>query len=122
MTDMNEEQRKQYEALNALAARARKTAVEHGFENASFGEEIALVHSELSEALEDFRESKPIDALGFELTSSGPKPVGIPSELADVLIRIFDMCGKYGIDIGGAVIAKMKYNDGRPFRHGGKTL
>lgn len=46
------------------------------------------------------------------------KPCGIPSEAADVIIRILHFSGKHGIDIGGAVAEKMAYNDTRPFKHG----
>jgi len=84
----------------------------------SFGELIALCHSELSEALEEYRNGKDPDAVYFR----EDKPEGIPIELADVIIRIFDMCGLYQIDIGGAIFQKMMYNSSRPHRHGGKVI
>ena len=49
------------------------------------------------------------------------KPCGIPSELADIIIRVLHFSGKHGIDIEKAVAEKMLYNDTRPFKHG-KTL
>ncbi len=49
------------------------------------------------------------------------KPEGVPIELADVLIRIGDLCGYYGIDLEEAVRVKHAYNQTRPRRHGGKT-
>jgi hypothetical protein len=50
------------------------------------------------------------------------KPCGIPSEAADIVIRVMHFCGKHGIDLGAAVREKMIYNASRPFKHGGKTL
>ena len=79
---------------------------------------LCLVHSEVSEALEDYR-----TGCGMTDTSSTSrgKPCGIPSELADIIIRVLDICGLYGIDIESAVRAKMAYNATRPHRHGGKV-
>ena len=85
----------------------------------TFGDFIALIHSELSEALEWYRSNgtdfNPID--GF-----GGKPLGVASELADVVIRVADMAEHYGIDLDAAVRAKMEFNKLRPYRHGGKAL
>lgn len=120
-------------ALNHIRDEALRIAVEHGFTDASIGEDIALMHSELSEALEDHRRGRKPDEMYYEVKTphgigiapdpeSGGKPCGIPSELADVMIRIFHFCGKHKIDIGKAVVEKMAYNSTRPFKHGGKTL
>ena len=70
----------------------------------SDGELIALMHSELSEALEAMRNN-----LGQE---------AIAEELADCCIRIFDYCGKNNIDLEDALIKKAEKNKGRPYRHG----
>lgn len=48
------------------------------------------------------------------------KPEGIPTELADIIIRVLDICGANNIDIQGALDEKMEYNMTRPYRHGGK--
>jgi NTP pyrophosphatase (non-canonical NTP hydrolase) len=48
------------------------------------------------------------------------KPIGIPSELADIIIRILDISGAYGVDIEDAVRTKMEFNETREVRHGGK--
>ena len=106
--------------INALVRAAHKNAVAHGWweEDRSFGEQIALMHSELSEALEDYRTNLEINEVYFE----GDKPCGIPVELADCIIRIFDTCGRYKIDLQKVIMMKMIYNEGRPYKHGGKVI
>lgn len=46
------------------------------------------------------------------------KPEGVPIEIADVVIRLFDFAGTYGIDLEQAVLGKMAFNTGRPYKHG----
>lgn len=77
-------------------------------------EKLALIHSEVSEALEDFRDNK------MEIVILGEKPTGFPIELADVIIRVYDLAGALGIDLDEAIEIKHSYNKTRPFRHGGK--
>ena len=48
------------------------------------------------------------------------KPEGIAAELADAVIRSADLCGALGIDLEEVISEKMKYNEGRPYRHGKK--
>ena len=69
------------------------------------GEMIALIHSEISEALEGERK----DLLDNHLTSRPMAEV----EMADAIIRIMDYCGRWGYDIGGAIIEKLEYNSHR---------
>lgn len=68
----------------------------------NFGELIALCHSELSEALEGHRKNLMDDKL--------PHRKMAEVELADCVIRIFDICGGLGYDLQGAFAEKMAYN------------
>lgn len=106
--------------MNNYIKEAHQNAVEHGWweKPKAFGEQIALMHSELSEALEEHRDGKSFTDVYYK----GDKPSGIPIELADVVIRIFDTCGYYGIDLEAAIIEKMNYNKSRPYKHGGKSI
>ena len=63
---------------------------------------LALVHSEISEALEGFRKNQPDDHLPWRSMAE--------VELADAVIRIFDMAGGLKLDVAGALVEKMKYN------------
>jgi plasmid maintenance system antidote protein VapI len=70
--------------------------------NRNFGELIALCHSELSEALEGHRKDLMDDKL--------PNRKMAEVELADCLIRIFDLAEGFGFDLQGAYTEKMAYN------------
>lgn len=66
---------------------------------------IALMHSELSEALEGIRKDTMDDHL--------PHRKSVEVELADAVIRIFDYAGARGLDVAGAMIEKLAYNQQR---------
>jgi NTP pyrophosphatase (non-canonical NTP hydrolase) len=85
----------------------------------AFIEKMALTHGELSEAVEDAR-VYGMDPDKFLYLDEKGKPCGIASELADVIIRIFDVCAYFGIDIASALEVKLDYNDNRSYRHGNK--
>lgn len=50
------------------------------------------------------------------------KPTGVPSELADIIIRVLDISGAWGVDIAEALRVKMEFNKTRKRKHGGKRL
>lgn len=131
--------------LNELAVEVHRTAVDKGWWGdladytydgpqrngrpvRSFGEIIALIHSEASEALEEYRAghayTETYYSAGWLSTDrlTVRKPEGIPTEMADIIIRVLDFCANAGIDIDKAVEEKMIFNETRPARHGGKRI
>ena len=116
--------------LNELTKEIHNNAIEHGWwqETRSFGEIISLCHSELSEALEEYRNGHAVNEIyynavaGMDGINYSPKPEGIPVELADCIIRILDYCGHAGIDIQNAIQLKHKYNRTRNYRHSNKKI
>lgn len=132
--------------INEMVKKAHENAVNHGFWDPplEFGTAIALIHSELSEALEEERAGNPdiwfhcneidgrgqcnpsdeFDCIMYRKESlckyRNRKPEGVAVELADAVIRIADLCGHLGIDLNAAIELKMAYNEGRPYKHGKK--
>lgn len=105
--------------VEKLKKAIHKTAVEHGWweekEDHNLFIKLMLVVTEIAEAAEAFRADNPMSDHIPEFTT-------IEEELADVLIRILDIASHFDFDIAGALVAKMKYNESRPYRHGGKKL
>lgn len=109
-------------AIKDVMVKAHKNAKKKGFyednKERTFGDNVALVHSELSEALEEYRNNYPLNEMRIE----NGKPEGVPAELADVIIRVCEFSEHYGIDLEKAIRVKMKYNSTRPHKHGGKKI
>ena len=120
--------------INEFAKEIHANARDHGWweEERKFPEIVALCHSELSEALEEYRDGKPNVYVNVSLEYLpveervlprllvGQKPEGMAVEMADCIIRILDWCGKEGIDIEAILKAKHEYNKTRSYKHGGK--
>jgi NTP pyrophosphatase (non-canonical NTP hydrolase) len=85
-----------------------KNAKAHGWweDERPVPEILALIHSEVSEALEAYRNQ---DQENFA------------EEMADIVIRCLDAAGGYGIDIEDEIRKKHEINKSRPYRHGGKV-
>jgi len=86
----------------------------------AFSNKLCLIHSEISEAMEADRKGLMDDKL--------PHRSGVEVELADAVIRIFDLAGAYSLDLGSAIAEKMAFNairlDHKPENRaatGGKT-
>ncbi len=119
--------------LNQLAEQIYQNNKAQGFwdKERNFGEFIALVHSELSEALECHRKNKPkantsnfydehitLKGLSYKKTFETDIKDTVEDELADTIIRVLDYCGANNIDIDWHVKAKIHYNTLREYKHG----
>lgn len=92
---------------------------------------LALIHSEVSEALEALRDGDPpsqkignreVTAYYVGLPDKVRALSQLEEELADVVIRCMDLAGRHGLRLASAIAAKHAYNKGRPYKHGGKRL
>jgi hypothetical protein len=134
--------------LNKFQKEVHQNAKDHGWwdEERSFPELLMLIVSEAAEALEEYRNNNDINNSYYSgkgkthwdsqritvttlYTSEKPrpdlpseKPEGIPSELADIVLRVMDICGHYNIDLESAIRKKHEYNKTRPYKHGGKRI
>jgi hypothetical protein len=126
--------------IKQLMQRAYETAAQKGWHDRRRSplEFHALIHSEISEATEAVREGLPpfvqkqvfvapltmADLVNSTSDTESVRtqfmPEGEVVELADAIIRIADYCESCGYDLEGAIEAKLRFNQGRSHRHGGK--
>lgn len=105
--------------LNWLSKELNRYADEKGWnKDYSIQEKLLLLHSEISEAVEELRSGHKVDYVYYR--DSDGKPEGFGIELADLFIRALHLIGKEGIDIDGMMKEKILFNRGRPYRHGKK--
>lgn len=71
---------------------------------------MALVGSEIGEAVEGIR--KPFESQKI------PGFTNEEEEIADAIIRLAEYCEKFSLRLDGAILAKMAYNETRPYKHG----
>lgn len=118
-------------SLNILAERIYNGNKNRGFwdNERNVGEMLMLVVTELSEALEAHRSGKMFNKankISFleaeDMVQSFKDNVKdtFEDEIADAMIRLFDMCGGLGIDIDFHVSSKVLYNSTRAYKHGKK--
>jgi len=106
--------------LKDIARESYRIDVDHGFWDGESdtpifkAAKIALIHSELSEALEGIRKPGP--------DKHCPEYTVEEVELADSVIRTLIYCERYGLRLEEAIKAKTEVNRARPYKHGGKTI
>lgn len=123
-TGLTPDQISKIQSLNMLRDEVHQNAVNKGWwdKPREFGTLCALIHSEVSEALEEHRNGKDENMSYVSFDNNGIEKIeGIPSELADIIIRVLDICGFHDIDIELIIRKKMKYNASREHKHGGKV-
>ena len=112
--NMTNEEKIAYDGLIMAQMLAHKTATDAGWYvdpvtgglvERNFGEVVALMHSELSEALEADRKGLMDDKL--------PGRPGTEVEFADCMIRMMDTAGANALDIAGSFIEKNRFNKSR---------
>lgn len=121
--------------INELAKEVHQNARNHGFFDGekNIGEMLALIHSEVSEALECDRKDKyfkklqlplrnyeQLPDLTFQVQFANDVKDTFEDELADIMIRVMDLAAFKGVNLEAHIKAKMRYNSLREHKHGKK--
>lgn len=109
--------------LKELSKRIDEINTANGWKDEEVSElvQLALIHTEVSEGVEEVR--KPdYEPTRIYYEPGKSKPEGLPIELADTIIRCLDMATCHNIDIENAINLKLAYNAQRGYRHGGKRV
>lgn len=120
--------------INELSEKIHEVNVTNGFYESkkNIGEMIALIHSEVSEALEADRKDRFTgpesitsildidDDVDFKAQFNKSVKDSFEDELADAMIRIMDLAAYMQIDLESHIIAKVRFNSLRPYKHGKK--
>ena len=105
-------------SIRSWSREIHENAVAHGWwddPDRNTPELLCLIHSEISEALEAYRDGE-IDTVVHD----NGKPEGFWVEMADAVIRVMDLAGRFDVDLEHIIALKHEYNKTRPHRHGGK--
>lgn len=121
--------------INKLAEEVHSNAVEKGFydkpQKKNTGEMLCLIHSEVSEALEADRKGKYVESSIYDINECKHEETfnavyeeevkgRFEEEMADIVIRVMDLCCFKDIDLEAHIIAKMRFNRSREKYHGKK--
>ena len=118
--------------LSELQARVREVNVANGWRQGVSADSsplesiglLGLIMTEVAEAIEEVRNGSGVNpyytTYYTERGEALSKPEGLPSELADVVIRAFDVADIFGIDLAFFIDEKLSFNAQRGYRHGGK--
>jgi len=112
----------EYVALTALSHILHEAQVDKGFWEdfedtwlTMIDRKLMLIVGEVAEAHEEYRSNNDPQHVYYR---DDGKPEGFAFELADVLIRLLDLAGALGIDLGALVKEKHEFNQTRPHKHG----
>ena len=111
------------QTINEWAAAIHEYAKDKGWwdQPRAIGDIFILFTSEVAEAYEEYRNGHEVTETYYK-EGAPTKPEGVPTELADVIIRILDFAQWAGIDLQDIMAKKHAYNQTRAYRHGGKRV
>lgn len=115
------------DSFRIIQYNAWKIAEEHGWhedrDEANFiPAELVMIHSEVSETLEEYRNTEYGASINSFRIGKNSKPEGFGIELADIVIRVMNLAEELGVDLASEIMTKMHYNTTRPYRHGNKRI